>query len=112
MNEPAPGMRANLLESLTSIGPERIDSTSSGPSERFRLYFNLAWLHSVLVERLRYAPVGFSKTYEFNDSDAESALNTIDAWMQIVGKGRSNVDPEKIPFAALRSLLKQAVYGG
>jgi dynein heavy chain 1 len=110
MNEPPPGMRANLLESLQSITPERIGGP--GPAERYRLYFGLAWLHAILVERLRYAPVGFTKTYEFNDSDQEAALSTIDSWMTQVAKGRSNLDPASIPFSALRSLLKQAIYGG
>lgn len=109
-NEPPPGIRANLLDSLQAITSERI--AAPGPIERFRLYFSLAWLHAVLVERLRYAPVGFSKIYEFNDSDYEAALGTIDSWMTSVAKGRANVDPAKIPFKALRNLLKEAVYGG
>lgn len=110
MNEPPPGVRANLLDSLRSLSPERL--VAPGPVERYRLYFNLAWLHAILVERLRYAPVGFSKIYEFNDSDLDAALGTIDSWMTAVAKGRSNVDPAGIPFEALRSLLKQAIYGG
>lgn len=110
MNEPPLGVRASLLDSLKSIPAERI--SAPGPIERFRLYFNLAWLHAVLVERLRYVPIGFSKVHEFNESDFEAALSTIDSWMSAAARGRSNVDPENIPFSALQVILKQAIYGG
>ncbi|KAI9460162.1 dynein heavy chain protein 1 [Lactarius psammicola] len=77
MNEPAPGVKANLLDSLRSIPPARL---SQGPAEKVRLYFLLAWFHAVVQE----AP-------------------TI---------RRANVDPAQIPWDAIRTLIKQSVYGG
>lgn len=109
MNEPPPGIRANILESLRTITPDRL---KSGPAEKTRLYFLLAWFHAVVQERLRYAPLGWSKIYEFNDSDQESALLTIDSWIATAAKGRANVDPAVIPWDAIRSLLRESVYGG
>jgi dynein heavy chain 1 len=72
----------------------------------------LAWFHAVVQERLRYVPLGWSKTYDFNDSDMASAFGTIDTWLNAVAKGRANVDPANIPWDALRTLIKQSVYGG
>jgi len=66
----------------------------------------------VVQERLRYCPLGWSKIYEFNDSDLEAAMSMIDSWMAATAKGKSNIDPAQLPWAALRVLLKQAVYGG
>ena len=109
MNEPPPGIRANILESLRSISPARI---ASGPAEKTRMYFLLAWFHAVVQERLRYVPLGWSKAYEFNDSDQEAALGTIDSWLAVASKGRTNVDPAAIPWDAIRSLMREAVYGG
>lgn len=109
MNEPPPGIRANILESLRSISPTRL---ASGPAEKTRLYFLLAWFHAVVQERLRYVPLGWSKPYEFNDSDQDAALATIDSWLSIAAKGRSNVDPAAIPWDAIRSLVRESVYGG
>lgn len=40
MNEPPPGIRANLIDCLKSINPSRV---ASGPHEKVRLYFLLAW---------------------------------------------------------------------
>ncbi|PWN87523.1 putative cytoplasmic dynein heavy chain 2 [Acaromyces ingoldii] len=109
MNEPPPGLRANMMDSLRSISPSRLQK---GPAEVMRLFFLLSFFHATLTERLRYTPLGWSKAFEFNDSDAETALDTIEAWVGRVAKGRSNVDPASIPWDALRSLLKQSIYGG
>jgi dynein heavy chain 1 len=109
MNEPPPGIRANILDSLRSLNPTRL---SSGPAEKMRLYFLVAWFHAVVQERLRYVPIGWTKAFEFNDSDQEAALNTIDSWVATAAKGRANIDPASIPWDALRSLIREAVYGG
>lgn len=109
MFEPPPGIKANLQESLRSIPPSRV---ARGPTERARLYFMLAWLHAVVQERLRYVPLGWTKVYEFNDSDQDCAFSTVDKWLDTASGGRANISPEKIPWDAIRSLLKQSIYGG
>ncbi|KAI0793334.1 dynein heavy chain [Abortiporus biennis] len=109
MNEPPPGIKANLLDSLRSIPPTRL---SQGPAEKARLYFLLAWFHAIIQERLRYVPLGWSKLYDFNDSDMAAAFNTIDTWLNSISKGKANVDPASIPWDAVRTLIKQSVYGG
>lgn len=109
MNEPPPGVKANLLDSLRTITPQRL---SQGPAEKVRLYFLLAWFHAVVQERLRYVPLGWSKSYDFNDSDMASAFGTIDTWLNSIARGKANVDPVTIPWDALRTLIKQSVYGG
>ena len=107
MFEPAPGLKANLLESMN-----RVHSDQAGPLERGRLHFLLSWLHSILQERLRYVPLGWSKIYEFSDADHECAMNMIDNWLVKSALGRTNISPEKIPWDAIRSLLKESIYGG
>ncbi|KAH7340377.1 dynein heavy chain protein 1 [Rhizoctonia solani] len=109
MNEPPPGIKANLLDSFKNISPARL---SQGPAEKLRLYFLLAWFHAIVQERLRYVPLGWSKTYDFNDSDLASAFLTIDTWLGATARGKANVDPASIPWDAVRTLVKQSVYGG
>ncbi|KAI8852562.1 dynein heavy chain and region D6 of dynein motor-domain-containing protein [Chytridium lagenaria] len=109
MFEPPPGIKANLNVTIARISPSRL---SRGPVERNRLYFLLAWLHAIIQERLRYVPIGWTKSYEFNESDYDMALTVIDSWLEDAAGGRSNVSPEKIPFDAIKSLLTETVYGG
>jgi len=109
--ERAPGLRASLVESLSGISRERVERR---PVERARLLFLVAWLHAVVQERLRYAPLGWTKVYEFNDADRRCAFDIVDAWVDAAAGpgGRTNLSPEKIPWDALRTLLAQSVYGG
>ena len=109
MNEPPPGIKANFLDLLGSIPPQRL---AQGPAENVRLYFLPAWFHAVVQGRLRYVPLGWSKTYDFSDSDMAAAFGTIDTWLNGIAKGRANVDPTTVPWDALRALIKQSVYGG
>eukprot|EP01134_Creolimax_fragrantissima_P000216 CFRG0216T1 len=110
--EPPPGIRASLLQTLHGIPAERMDRK---PAERSRVYFLLAWLHAIIQERLRYAPVGWAKKYEFSESDLRVGLSTIDSWIDNItgaSSNPSNVPPERIPWVALRALLSQCIYGG
>eukprot|EP00051_Salpingoeca_urceolata_P022682 m.374607 g.374607 ORF g.374607 m.374607 type:complete len:4614 (-) comp20005_c1_seq14:242-14083(-) len=107
--EPAPGVKANLLGTLHTFPTSRINAE---PAERGRIYILLAWLHAVVQERLRYAPLGWSKKYEFGESDLRTAADTIDTWLTSEAKGRAHVDPDKIPWPALQTLLSQTIYGG
>jgi dynein heavy chain 1 len=107
--EAAPGVRANLQRTLLSFPETQVDAA---PAERGRLFFLLAWLNAVIQERIRYAPLGWSKAYEFGDPDLKAAAETIDTWMTDAAKGRSNLPADKIPFPALQTLLSKAIYGG
>ncbi|XDV43881.1 hypothetical protein PO909_012272 [Leuciscus waleckii] len=82
--EPPPGMKANMLRTFSNIPVARM---CKSPNERARLYFLLAWFHAVIQERLRYAPLGWSKKYEFGESDLRSACDTIDTWLDDTAKG-------------------------
>ena len=107
--EAPPGVRANLLHTLASIPEARMDAK---PVERARLFFMLAWFHAVIQERLRYAPLGWTKMFEFGDADKRCAFDTLSYWIDSVAKGRDNLPPERIPWSAIRTLLGQVVYGG
>lgn len=74
--EPATGLKANLLRSLSSIPPTRI---SNPPAERARLYFLVCWFHALVQERLRYRPLGWANSYEFSDADLRVTFDTLDA---------------------------------
>ena len=80
--------------------------------ERARLHFIVSWFNAVVQERLRYTPIGWSKVYEFNESDQRCAIDCVDEWIETIGKDRVNIDPAKIPWDALRTLIGQSVFGG
>lgn len=101
--EPPSGIKAAMVRSYSqAITAER---TNKEPIERKRLHFLVSWFNAVVQERIRYTPIGWSKVYEFNESDQRCTLDCIDEWLDSMGKGRQNVDPDKIPWDALRTLI-------
>jgi len=84
--EPPSGIKAALVRSYSqAITPERANKE---PVERKRLHFLVSWFNAVVQERLRYTPIGWSKVYEFNESDQRCTLDCIDEWIDSMGKSR------------------------
>lgn len=74
--EPPSGIKAALVRSYAgAVSPQRTDRD---PVERKRLHFIVSWFNAVVQERLRYTPIGWSKYYEFNESDQRCTLDCID----------------------------------
>lgn len=69
------------------------------------MHFIVAWFNAVVQERLRFIPIGWSKFYEFNQSDQRCVLTCVDQWLDSMGLGREAVDPDKIPWDALRAIV-------
>ena len=107
--EASTGIKAGIQRFFGAIPPARADKA---PAERCRLYGLLSWFNAVVHERLRYTPLGWTKKYEFNESDAACALDVIDQWVDGVAGSRVHVSPEELPWQALRTLLSQSLYGG
>jgi dynein heavy chain 1, cytosolic len=63
----------------------------------------VSWLHALLLDRCRYAPIGFSKKYEFSEADLTAAR---DLTMSLFVSGRNP------SFSVLANLLAESVYGG
>jgi dynein heavy chain 1 len=107
--EPPVGMKSSMTRMLAAMSPERVNKA---PTERGRLYFLLAWVHSVILERLRYVPVGWTKGFEFGETDARCAMDAVDEWVDKKAQGKANLSPGAIPWDALQALLEQIIYGG
>lgn len=107
--EPPLGVKASLTRTYNTISSTRVNKM---PTERSRLYVLLAWLHAIILERLRFEPVGWTKKYEFSETDLRCACDGMDEWIDKISGGRVNIDPNEIPWDALHAMLIQYVYGG
>ena len=79
-----------------------------------REFFETRNLHAIVLERVRFAPVGWTKVYEFSDSDLACAITIMDNFLDAI-PGITQLDyvnPEKIPFGAMRNMFHTVVYGG
>lgn len=103
------GIRASLKHSLSIVPEERMNAQ---PVERCRVYFLLLWLHAVVEERLRYVPVGWTKSYEFSETDLKCSLAVLDRWIAAASHGLAHMDPAALNWEAVRALLGESLYGG
>ena len=108
MHSPARGVRSSMSDSLDMITKLQL----TPPPEKHRVYLLMAWLHAIVLERLRYTPLGWSKRYDFDDSDFEMGISLIDSWFSLACQGRSNIAPGSIPWIAIQKLVAGTVYGG
>eukprot|EP01065_Artemidia_motanka_P046736 TRINITY_DN7156_c0_g1_i1.p1 TRINITY_DN7156_c0_g1~~TRINITY_DN7156_c0_g1_i1.p1 ORF type:complete len:4841 (+),score=1881.44 TRINITY_DN7156_c0_g1_i1:123-14645(+) len=113
--EPSNGLRPNLLR---AVDKHRVRQAQQGqdmkkePVELPRLHFLAAWLHAIIMERLRYTPLGWTKKYEISEGHFRRTVDTIDAWVGRVAEGRTTVPVQSLPWRALFVLLGESVYGG
>jgi len=107
--EPPVGLKASLARSFATVPVERVNKA---PKERSRLFFLMAWLHGVILERLRYTPIGWSKKFDFGESDQLCALHSIDEWVDRTAGPLTNIAPQKLPWGAFVTTLESALYGG
>ena len=88
MYEQPAGVRANMKDSLSTLSTRAMQQ----PREKARLYLLLSFLHAVIQERLRYAPIlGWKGFWEFNDSDV-SVFNSL-ASISMLTKSSMSVGP-------------------
>ena len=77
------------------------------------LVFALSFIHSLVIERRKYGPLGFCVPYDFNNSDLEASILFVEKQFQ-----RESDLPEKKPpheminFKTLTNVVSSILYGG
>ena len=106
--ETPPGLRSAVLHNLRACPPPR------APAERAMMRYLVCHGHALVTERLRFAPLGWSKQLAFSSTDLAVALRTVDAWIDALSPdpSRPNLDPAALPWQPVSRLLCQVVYGG
>jgi dynein heavy chain, axonemal len=68
-----------------------------------KLAFSLAFFHAVIQERRKFGPNGWNIRYEFNQSDIECSMMTIQMFLE---------EKDQIPWDAMEFVVGQINYGG
>ena len=97
--ESPPGLQLNVERIYLTIQNNEFKRYTQ---EKARMIFLLAYFHAVLQERRTYIPQGWSKYYEFSQSDFKAGKLILD---QVINE-------EKVDWSGLYGLLENAIHGG
>jgi len=77
------GLQAGIDRTFnTIINQDFIEKVE--PTDKWRqLVFGVCFMHSIVIERRKYGPLGFCIPYEFNNADLEASLLYIDKHMNL-----------------------------
>lgn len=103
-NEPPKGIKANVLGALSDINPDFFQNHILQEGWR-AIVFGLCMFHAILLERKKFGPLGWNITYEFNESDRECGLKTLDFFI-------SREVAETIPWEAIYYINGEITWGG
>jgi len=110
--EPPSGIRGLMMKCLNDQIPQKIRIKPKLKAIRFRLIMALSCLHSIILERRRYQPIGWTKAYEFSDVDFISSVKIIDEWIIMASGDSTILDISAIPWSALRTIICDVIYNG
>lgn len=100
--EPPRGIKANLKRTYAGFTDNFLDDCKK-PDIWRKLLFGLSFFHAIIQERRKFGPLGWNKSYEFNDSDLDTSYVMLRLFLN---------DQEEIPWDALVFVTGHINYGG
>jgi len=105
--EPPKGMRAGLSRTFsTMVNQDFLEKVE--PYEKWRvLTYATCFLHSVVQERRKFGPIGFSLPYEFNAADLDASLLYLEKHLNQCASTNRRYEWE-----AMQNMICSIQYGG
>lgn len=103
-NEPPKGIKANVLGALNELDKDFFEQHVLKAKWR-AIVFGLCMFHAVILERRKFGPLGWNILYEFNESDRECGLKTLEVFIK-------RTEDEPIPWDAILYINGEITWGG
>jgi len=105
--EPPRGIKNNMTRIYNTIATSQMDflfyESCKKPQPWRKMFFGLAFFHTLIRERRKFGPLGWNVQYEFNESDFRISMRQLNVMLSKY---------EKIPYSALLYLTGECNYGG
>ena len=106
MTEPPDGLRPNMRSTMSKLSEEELNVC---PHYGFKtLVYVIAFFHAIIQDRRKYGKIGWNVNYDFNESDFKISYQLLNLYLT---KAYNQKD-ETIPWASLKYLIGDAMYGG
>ena len=101
-NEAPADLKSNIVRAFSLYNDEYLDDCAKPESFRACLY-GLCFFHSVMVGRIRFGQMGWSRKYGFNMGDLKICSDVCKAYLN---------DNPTVPWKDLRYIFGEIMYGG
>jgi dynein heavy chain len=106
-NEPPVGIKAGIIRSYSWLSQDVLESFHR--PEWKPLLFTLCFLHSVVVERRKFGPIGFAVPYEFNQGDWTASVMFLQNHLTLIGE---DVRKGQVNWETVNYMIAEIQYGG
>ncbi|CAK75138.1 unnamed protein product (macronuclear) [Paramecium tetraurelia] len=111
-NEPPKGLKAGLYKTFTTIITQEFLEKVEHPNWRSLIY-TICFLHSIVIERRKFGPLGWCVPYEFNNPDLEASLAFIEKYLNSFLSGPPSQSPNlNLNMNVIRYMICEVQYGG
>eukprot|EP01063_Lacrimia_lanifica_P018008 TRINITY_DN2498_c0_g1_i2.p1 TRINITY_DN2498_c0_g1~~TRINITY_DN2498_c0_g1_i2.p1 ORF type:complete len:1214 (+),score=616.18 TRINITY_DN2498_c0_g1_i2:88-3642(+) len=107
-NEPPPGVKAGIKRSYGWFNQEMLDSYRR--PEWKPMLFTQCFIHSNVVERRKFGPIGFCIPYEFNQGDWQASVQFLQNHMTAIGDDVKK--GAQVSWITVRYMIAEIQYGG
>jgi dynein heavy chain len=101
-NQPAKGLRANLLQSYYNLSDQSMNN-SSKPDQFKKLLFSLCFFHAIILDRRKFGPLGWNIPYAFGENDLDVCVTQLREFIDLY---------DDIPYTVIHFLAYDVNYGG
>uniref|UniRef100_A0A7S3YCK6 Uncharacterized protein n=1 Tax=Lotharella globosa TaxID=91324 RepID=A0A7S3YCK6_9EUKA len=102
-NEPPQGLVQNLKRAFATFEKEEFEYKDGKVK---MILFTLCHYHAVIIERCKFGPKGWNRSYPFNTGDLENSGQVLSNYLERGSGG------DKIPWSDLQYIFGQILYGG
>eukprot|EP00466_Bigelowiella_natans_P016290 jgi/Bigna1/92928/estExt_fgenesh1_pm.C_1000004 len=102
-NEPPQGLVQNLKRAFATFEKEEFEYKDGKVK---MILFALCHYHAVIIERCKFGPKGWNRSYPFNTGDLENSGQVLSNYLERGSGG------DKIPWSDLRYIFGEILYGG
>lgn len=95
-------MKANIHRALDNFTQETLERCAK-EKEFKTILMALCYFHAVVIERRKFGPQGWNRSYPFNVGDLVISSNVLENYLE---------NNDKVPWTDLRYLFGQIMYGG
>ena len=99
-SEPPSGLQVNLRRAFTSLPKAAFDAMDIRTRS---IFFGLSFFHAIMIERRKFGPVGFNRSYPFGEQDLAACTTVLQQQMEAASS---------VPWASLRYIFGEILYGG